>query len=121
MSFCVSTQINGQNFYSKSSDSKRSLFHMFANGKSPINVAKGWKGKAISEQKKVETLKNIIEDLKKLPPKNRFDEDIYEIISKEKLDSSNEAPQPPELNGPESIRQIIYDNWVSNEDKKPNT
>lgn len=56
---------------------------MFANGKSPINVAKGWKGKAISEQKKVEALKKIIEDLKKLPPKNRIDEDIYEQIAKE--------------------------------------
>lgn len=93
---------------------------MFANGKSPINVAKGWKGKAISEQKKVEALKKIIEDLKKLPPKNRIDEDIYEQIAKEKLDSSNEAPQPRELNGPEIIHQIIYENWVNNEDKKPN-
>ncbi|KAK8899750.1 hypothetical protein M9Y10_002072 [Tritrichomonas musculus] len=92
---------------------------MFANGKNPINVAKGWKGNAISEKKKNVILKGIIEDLKNLPSKNRITEDMYEKISKEKLDASAEAPNPLAIQGPEKIRQITHDNWISNENVNP--
>ena len=41
-------------FITKSFENKRSHFEMFINGKNPINVAKGWKGNAISKQKKID-------------------------------------------------------------------
>ena len=92
---------------------------MFINGKNPINVAKGWKGNAITKQKKIDALKQIIEDLKKLPEKNRISNEDYEKLLKEKLDASEEAPEPILTQGPEKIRQIIQDNWIHNEDKDP--
>lgn len=44
---------------------------------------------------------------------------MYEKISKEELDASAEAPNPLAIQGPEKIRQIIHDNWISNENVNP--
>ena len=89
--------------------------------KNPVNVAKGWKGNALSEKAKNQQLQKIITSLKNLPLKNRMNEEEYNKLITSKVDISNEAQQQNEIEGYQILRKIFIDNWKHNENENPHS